>query len=278
MKRLNALFVAVASVLLVLAGCSSPAAGPRPARPAATSARGAATSAASSCGGAQRRLDVDAAASAHRGVHHARGRVPEGAPGHTVKFEVRREFRPRRPRSPRAMRSTCSPRRRPTNMDTVVQAGLASNPTNFVIEHGRDRHAAEEPGEDHGGDRPRRSPGVKVATVRTEGAVRRRGQSEVFKNAKITVKPTATAAGREVDARRRRVRRGGRRRGLRHRREGRRQQGARRGHPGRRQREHRLSDRRADEGAEPALAKAWVDYVLSPAGQKVMQAAGFNKP
>ena len=28
----------------------------------------------------------------------------------------------------------------------------------------------------------------------------------------------------------------------------------------------------------PTLAKAWVDYVLSPAGASVLQAAGFNKP
>ena len=44
------------------------------------------------------------------------------------------------------------------------------------------------------------------------------------------------------------------------------------------QADQHLSDRHAEGLEEPALAKAFVDYVLSPEGQAVLAKAGFAQP
>ena len=42
-------------------------------------------------------------------------------------------------------------------------------------------------------------------------------------------------------------------------------------HPGLGERDHQLSDRRGQGDQEPALAQAWIAYVLGPTGQKVLR-------
>ena len=83
-------------------------------------------------------------------------------PGTTVDVQLRRQFDARRPTSPRARRPTCSPRHRPTNMDTVVSGRRRRTPTNFVKNAWRSRHRrAIRPASSPWPTSP--SPGVKVA-------------------------------------------------------------------------------------------------------------------
>jgi len=164
----------------------------------------------------------------------------------------------------------------PKNMDTVVQAGDADSPKNFVKNR---MEIATPPGNPAGiktvADLAKS--GVKVALC--DPAVPCGSTAlEVFKNAKVTVKPTASEADvkstlgvvetKEVDA------------GMVY-----------------------VTDVRAagdsvegvtipadinasttypiaplEKSDNPGLAQAWVDYVLSANGQKVLTADGFLKP
>ena len=164
----------------------------------------------------------------------------------------------------------------PANMDAVVNAGLAHHPVNFASNTAEIATPPKNPA--HIASVPDLAKsGVKVALCAPKvpcGVV----AAEVFKNAKITVKPTATeenvkatlavVESGEVDA------------GVVY-----------------------VTDVKAagskvhavvipadvnastqypiaalTKSNNPALAKAWVDYVLSPAGSQVLQAAGFSRP
>ncbi len=164
----------------------------------------------------------------------------------------------------------------PANMDTVVKAGLASNPTDFVSNTGEIATPPKNPAKITSVRDLARS-GVKVALCAPKvpcGVV----ATTIFKNAKITVQPSASEPDvkstlaiietGEVDA------------GIVYvtdvKAAGTKVHGVPIPSDLNATTEYPIAP--LSKAKNPALARAFVDYVLSPAGEAVLTAAGFAKP
>ena len=202
---------------------------------------------------------------------------PTPAPRSTFNFGG--SSAPGRSRSARGRPPTCSPRPARATWTTVV-AGWRR--------HGPRRTSSRTPCEiavppsNPAGRSPRSRPrqargqGRRCARRRCRAA---RSPTQVFANARITVKPVS----QEVDVKSRadqgRARRGGRRRGLPDRRAGRRRQGeGRRRSPTPRTPSRPTRSPRSPAPSTRRRPRAFVDYVLSDTGRAVLQKAGFQAP
>ncbi len=273
MKRLYALLVALASVVLVLAGCSSSGGGAKTSGPAASPSPAASGSA----GGAalSGTVKVDAAASLTEAFTALGAQFEKAHAGTTVKFNFGAS-------SDLATQITQGDSvdvfasAAPANMDTVVKAGLAGYPTNFASNTAEIATPPKNPANITRVEDLAKS-GVKVAVCAPKvpcGVV----ATEVFKNANITVKPTATAENvkatlalvesGEVDA------------GVVYvtdvKAAGTKVHGVVIPDDVNASTEYPIAA--LTKSKNPTLAKAWVDYVLAADGTKVLTAAGFNKP
>ena len=266
MKRPTAL-VALFTAVLTVAGCSSSGGG--------TKTSSAGPSGAAGGGSVKGSITVDAAASLTETFSTLKAQFMKLHPGTqiTFKFGASSDLATQIVQGDTVDVFASAA---PANMAAVTAAGLASHPVNFAENTAEIATPPKNPAH-IAAVQDLAKAGVKVAVCAPKvpcGVV----AAEVFKNAKITVKPTATeenvkatlavVESGEVDA------------GVVY-----------------------VTDVKAagskvhgvvipadvnastaypiaalTKSKNPALAKAWVDYVLSTAGSHVLQAAGFSKP
>ena len=172
MKRLGAV-IAVTSAVLVAAGCSS-SGGTKSSSAAPSGSSSAAASASASSSGLSGAITVDGAASLTGAFTTLKASFVKAHPGTsvTLKFGASSDLATQIVQGDVVdVFASASP----TNMAAVVKAGLASSPTNFVSNTAEIATPPKNPAKITAVKDLSKS-GVKVAAVRTEGAVRCRGQ------------------------------------------------------------------------------------------------------